>query len=90
MHLVFLMVKENILEVPSLPLFAKELGIEEVVLINICHTINAWQEQQRVFIWDAGENPYENILKTGRTECPEAPRQTLKTLSLGDSGLPVQ
>jgi MoaA/NifB/PqqE/SkfB family radical SAM enzyme len=63
MHLVFLMVKENILEVPSLPLFAKELGIEEVVLINICHAINAWQEQQRVFIWDAAENPYEHFLK---------------------------
>ena len=38
MHLVFLMVKENIFEVPSVPLFAQEAGIEEVVLTNICHT----------------------------------------------------
>lgn len=63
MHFVFLMVKDNISEVPSVPSFAKELGIDEVVLINICHTINSWQEEQRVFIWDPGENPHETFLK---------------------------
>ena len=31
MHLVFLMVKDNIFEVPSVPSFAQEAGIEEVV-----------------------------------------------------------
>jgi MoaA/NifB/PqqE/SkfB family radical SAM enzyme len=63
MHLVFLMVKDNISEVTSLPSFAKERGIGEIVLINICHTINPWQEQQRVFTWDSGNNPYEKFLK---------------------------
>ncbi len=63
MHLVFLMVKDNILEVPTGPSFAKGLGIEEVVLTNICHTINAWQEEQRVFAWGSGENKYEEILR---------------------------
>jgi MoaA/NifB/PqqE/SkfB family radical SAM enzyme len=66
-HLVFLIVKDNILELPSLPSFAKEMGIEEVVLINICHTINPWQEQQRIFTWDSGANPYENLLKQAET-----------------------
>ena len=50
-------------EVPSSLRLQKRLGIEEVVLINICHTINTWQEQQRVFTWDSGENPYEKLLK---------------------------
>jgi MoaA/NifB/PqqE/SkfB family radical SAM enzyme len=63
MHLVFLMVKENIFEVPSVPLFAQEAGIEEVVLTNICHTINAWQERQRVFVWESNKNEYEEIVK---------------------------
>jgi len=63
MHLVFLMLKDNIHEAPALPAFAKEMGIEEVVFINICHTINTWQEQQKVFIWTSGENPYEKFLK---------------------------
>ena len=45
-HFVFLMVKDNIHEVPSVPSFAKESGIEEVVLTNILsHTINQWQQR---------------------------------------------
>jgi MoaA/NifB/PqqE/SkfB family radical SAM enzyme len=63
MHLVFLMVKDNILEVPSVPLFAQEAGIQEVVLTNICHTINVWQERQRVFVWENKKNEYEEIVK---------------------------
>ena len=63
MHLVFLMVKDNISEVPSVPLFAKEAGIEEVVLTNICHCINVWQEKNRVFVWESGKNNYEEIVK---------------------------
>jgi MoaA/NifB/PqqE/SkfB family radical SAM enzyme len=63
MHLVFLMVKDNIPEVPLVPLFAQEAGIEEVVLTNICHTINVWQERQRVFAWDREKNSYEETVK---------------------------
>ena len=62
-HLVFLMVKDNIQEVPSVPSFAQESGIEEVVLTNICHCINVWQEENRVFVWDSGDNDYEKIVK---------------------------
>jgi MoaA/NifB/PqqE/SkfB family radical SAM enzyme len=62
-HVVFLMVQDNIEEVPSVPSFAKEIGIEEVVLTNICHTINAWQETQRVFVWESVRNKYEEIVK---------------------------
>jgi len=61
--MVFLMVKDNILEVPSVPAFAREAGVEEVVLINICHMINPWQEEQRVFVWGSGDSDYETILK---------------------------
>jgi MoaA/NifB/PqqE/SkfB family radical SAM enzyme len=67
MHIVFLMLKENIFEVPLVPSFAQEAGIEEVVLTNICHTINLWQEQQRVFVWESGKNPYEEIVKQAET-----------------------
>jgi len=63
MHLVFLMVKDNISQVPSVPSFARQTGIEEVVLTNICHCINVWQEKNRVFVWESGENEYEKIVK---------------------------
>jgi MoaA/NifB/PqqE/SkfB family radical SAM enzyme len=66
-HLVFLMVKDNILEVPSVPSFAREVGVEEVVLTNICHTINRWQESQRVFVWERDGNEYEGIVRQAET-----------------------
>jgi MoaA/NifB/PqqE/SkfB family radical SAM enzyme len=62
-HFVFLMVKDNIHEVPFIPSFATEMGIEEVILINICHTINTWQEKQRVFACEREKNEYEAIVK---------------------------
>ncbi len=63
MHLVFLMVQDNIQEVLLAPSFAKKQGIDEVVLTNICHCINVWQEKNRVFVWDGAKNPYEEIVK---------------------------
>ncbi len=63
MHLVFLMLKDNISEVPLVPSFAKEAGIEEVVLINTCHMIKAWQEEQRIFTCGGAANKYEEIVK---------------------------
>ena len=62
-HLIYLMLKDNIREVPSVPAFAKEAGLEEVILTNICHTINLWQETQRVFVWEDVENKYEETLQ---------------------------
>ena len=63
LHLVFLMLKNNVQEVPQIPSLAKEMRIEKVLLTNICHLINPWQEDQRVFIWDHSENTYEKYLK---------------------------
>jgi MoaA/NifB/PqqE/SkfB family radical SAM enzyme len=63
LHLVCLMVKDNITEVPAVPSLAKRVGIDEVVLTNICHTINSWQEEQRVFSWEKTENGYAKILE---------------------------
>ncbi|MCG6536379.1 MAG: SPASM domain-containing protein, partial [Syntrophales bacterium LBB04] len=63
MHLAFLMLKENIFEAPEVPSLAKELGIGEVVFTNICHWINTWQEEQRVFEWRGSKNQNEAILK---------------------------
>ena len=71
MHLVFLMLKDNIPEVPTVPSFARELGIEEVVLTNICHSINIWQERQKVFVWERVKNEYEEILKQAEAKARE-------------------
>jgi len=88
MHLVFLMVKDNIFEVPSVPLFAQEAGIEEVVLTNICHCINVWQEKNRVFVWESGENEYEKIVKQTEANARKLNIQ-LKRPSLSAVDVPV-
>ena len=62
-HLIYLMLKDNMHEVPSVPAFTKEAGLEEVILTNICHTINLWQETQRVFVWENIENKYDETLQ---------------------------
>jgi len=87
-HLIFLMVKDNIHEVPSVPSFTKEAGLEEVILTNICHTINTWQETQRVFIWGNAVNPYEEILDQAVINARKL-RIRLKKPSLSVSDVPV-
>ncbi|MCG2740754.1 MAG: radical SAM protein [Syntrophaceae bacterium] len=62
-HLIFLMLKDNVHEVPSVPSFAKEAELDEVVITNICHMTNLWQETQRVFVWENVTSPYEELLK---------------------------
>ena len=49
LHIVYLMLKDNIFEIPSLIGLAKGIGIEDVVLINLIHVTNEWQDEQRVF-----------------------------------------
>jgi MoaA/NifB/PqqE/SkfB family radical SAM enzyme len=73
LHIVYLMLKENIFEIPILLGIAKAIGIEEVVLTNLIHVTNKWQEEQRVFRCDAntkshsreGGNPDAVLAKAG-------------------------
>ncbi len=82
MHMVFLMVKDNIEEVPTVPSFAKRSGIQEVVLTNICHMIKRRQEEQRVFVWEGHENGYESFVKQAEAEAQRL-NINLKRPSLG-------
>jgi len=62
LHIVYLLLKENILEAPALLSLARDLGIQEVVLINLIHVTNAWQDEQKVFAEKIPKN-FEKILK---------------------------
>jgi MoaA/NifB/PqqE/SkfB family radical SAM enzyme len=65
LHMVYLLLKDNIAEVPALIRLARDLKIEEVVLIHIALVGNPWQEEQRVFDLGHGEN-YEPIIREAR------------------------
>ena len=62
LHIVYLLLKDNIAEVPALIGLARELKIEEVVLIHIALVSTVWQEEQRIF--DRGkEEDYSRIIR---------------------------
>jgi MoaA/NifB/PqqE/SkfB family radical SAM enzyme len=61
LHIVFLMVRDNMREVVPLVDLASEIGITEVVLINLIQVTSAWQDGQRVFLH--GEEEYEALLE---------------------------
>jgi len=61
LHIVYLLLKNNIGELPILIRLAKDLGIGEVILIHMALISNAWQEEQRIFAREETEE-YEKIL----------------------------
>ena len=62
MHIVYLMLKDNMEEIPLLPDLATEVGVAEIVLINIIQITNAWQAEQKAFSYDQTE-PFKELLK---------------------------
>ena len=48
-HVVFLMLEDNIDELPGLPALARDMGADEIVLTNLIHVVDPWQERQKVF-----------------------------------------
>lgn len=62
MHIVYLMLKENIGELPVLIDLAKEIGIEEIVLLNIIQISNPWQDDKKVFTCD-DEKTHKELIK---------------------------
>jgi MoaA/NifB/PqqE/SkfB family radical SAM enzyme len=55
LHIVFLMLRDNIAELPILLDHARDLGIDEIILINLICVANEWQEAQRLFTCGEGE-----------------------------------
>ena len=62
MHIVYLMLKENIGELPVLIDLAKEVGVEEIILLNIIQISNLWQDDKKVFTCN-DEEPYKELIK---------------------------
>lgn len=63
MHLVFLMLRENIHEVPGLPAFAEKLGIKDIFLTHLIHMMTPSQENQKIFSYEGGENRFDRFLR---------------------------
>jgi MoaA/NifB/PqqE/SkfB family radical SAM enzyme len=69
-HIVYLLLKNNIHEIPRLLQLARDLKIEEVILIHIALVTNSWQNEQKVFA-DLPNPEYEKILQNGEQMAKE-------------------
>jgi MoaA/NifB/PqqE/SkfB family radical SAM enzyme len=56
LHIVYLMIRDNLQEIPLLLETAKQIGILDVVLINLIHVTTDWQDQQKVFTCEANKD----------------------------------
>jgi len=84
-HVVYLMLKSNIHEVPDLPALARRMGVGEIVLTNLIDVVDAWQEEQAVFRCDGQEEHADLLgeaerragqLKIALRRAPLTPRST--------------
>ena len=89
-HIVYLMLKDNIAEVPSIVELAERIGINNIILTNLIQVSNEWQEGQRVFTCDKGgiERGYKEILKGAAIRAKEL-NITLSVPSLSPVNVPV-
>ena len=70
LSIVYLMLRDNISEVVDLPQLAKDIGVEEITLINLIHVTNEWQEVQKIFTCNK-EMGYGEVLKEAEIKARE-------------------
>ncbi len=89
LHIVYLLLKDNISEAPALIKLARNIGIEDIILTNLIHITNEWQEEQRVFTCsDSSHKNYMEILKEAETKAKEL-KINLRRPSLSPDDVPV-
>ncbi|MBA4348858.1 MAG: hypothetical protein C0415_02575 [Thermodesulfovibrio sp.] len=91
LHIVYLMLKDNISEIPAMLKLANELGIEEVFLTNLIHVTNDWQDKQRVFNCQNGDadiEQYEELMRKAEIKAHEL-KINLRRPSLSAQDVPV-
>lgn len=67
MHVVYLLLKENMGEAPEIIKVAKNLGIEDVIFINIIHISSESQNRMKVFSYEK-PSEYEVFLREAKEE----------------------
>jgi len=62
LHIVYLMLKDNVHEVPILLDLSHEIGINEIILLNIIQVTNMEQDDRKIYTCEEG-SLYKDILK---------------------------
>ncbi|MEK7333568.1 MAG: radical SAM protein, partial [Nitrospirota bacterium] len=89
LHIVYLLLRDNISETPALIELAKEIGIKDVIFTNLIHITNDWQAEQRVFTcFKSPENDYMEMLREAEIKAMEL-KINLRLPSLAPNDVPV-
>lgn len=64
-HIVYLLLKENVEESPLIVELAKRLGLKEIVFINMIQISDLWQDSIKAFTYEK-ENPWEKVLQEAK------------------------
>lgn len=89
LHIVYLLLRDNISETPALVKLAGDIGIADIILTNLIHITNGWQEDQRIFTCsDSPQKGYMKILKEAETKAKEL-NINLSLPSLAPNDVPV-
>jgi len=89
LHLVYLMLKDNMADVPLLVSLAKTAGIHDIILTNLIHINNGWQEGQRIFsCTDPPPNDFEALIRAAETEAKKL-KVNLRVPALRPADVPV-
>jgi MoaA/NifB/PqqE/SkfB family radical SAM enzyme len=62
-HIVFLLLKSNLHELPAVIELSQKVGIGEVIVAHIIHVGNEWQDGQRVFGCEGNDDYAQDVLK---------------------------
>jgi MoaA/NifB/PqqE/SkfB family radical SAM enzyme len=62
LHIVYLMLHDNLSEMSALPSLASKMGIGEIVLLNIIQITSKWQDGQKVFRCAPAKGEYDEML----------------------------
>jgi MoaA/NifB/PqqE/SkfB family radical SAM enzyme len=89
LHIVYLMLKDNMADVPVLVDLAKSAGINDIILTNLIHITNKWQEEQRIFsCTDPPPKDFEALLRVAETEAKKF-KVNLRFPALRPADVPV-
>jgi len=62
-HIVYLILKKNIHEMPNIVELAREIGVKELIFIHITHISNLWQDKEKAFSCSSDEKElYKEII----------------------------
>lgn len=89
LHIVYLMIKDNMADIPGLVDLARTAGIHDIILTNLINVSSEWQERQRIFTCaNSPPKDFETVIRMAEAEARKV-KINLRFPALRPSYVPV-